>query len=141
MNDVDKKSVTNETISIKDLDSVEIDGEVFSVFEKRELEQGSLQKIKIKAVNDNTTSHEVENDINLLLNTPKNVSIIPADDNIYLSWNIVEKASSYRVSLENNGQFTNATTDRNHHAFHNLEPGVKYVLRIQAHSLKFLLAT
>ena len=122
----------NETIRTTTLEVIEKDGMTFAIFEKGELDQGSLQEIKIKAVNHNTTSHVVDRNINLLLNTPTNVTITPADDNIYLSWNTVEKANSYRVSLEANGVFTNATTDRNYHAFHNLEPGQMYKLRIQA---------
>ena len=129
----------NETIGIEDLDQViaeDDSGKTYSVFEKKNLEQGSLQSIKIQAVNENTKSHIVENNIYLRLNTPTNFTISPADNNIQLSWNMVEKANSYRISLESNGVFTNATTDRNYHAFHNLEPGMKYNIRVQAFNEK-----
>ena len=102
------------------------------VFKLQNLEQGSAQKISIRAVNDNTTSHYVDRNLILLLNTPKNVTVTPTDNNIHLSWSPVKKATAYRVSLETGGKFKNVTVDSASHTFFNLESGLKYTLTVGA---------
>ena len=119
----------NETIDIGENGEIP---EVHSIFELNDLEQGSTQNIQIQAINGNATSHFVEEKIILLLNTPKNVTVTPADSNIHLAWTKVKKASSYRVSLETGGKFTNATIDTNEHTFYNLKSGLMYKMTIQA---------
>ena len=88
--------------------------------------------VSVKAINANTTSHFVNQTITLLLNTPTNITLTPADRSISLQWNPVDKANSYRVSLEINGKYTNETIDRAFHIFNELEPGSKYSMSIQA---------
>ena len=101
-------------------------------FTLQNLEQGSVQKISIRAINDNTTSHYVDKSLILLLNTPRNVTVTPTDNNIHLAWSPVKKATAYRVSLEADGKFTNVTVDSASHTFFNLQSGLKYTLTVGA---------
>ena len=85
-------------------------------FTLQNLEQGSVQKISIRAINDNTTSHYVDKSLILLLNTPRNVTVTPTDNNIHLAWSPVKKV----------------TVDSASHTFFNLQSGLKYTLTVGA---------
>ncbi|CBY21240.1 unnamed protein product [Oikopleura dioica] len=98
-----------------------------------DLEQGSLQSIKIQAINDNCTSHFVEKSVMLLLSTPGNITVLPSADSVTLEWSPILKASNYLLEIEGENSDPVVIEVRiPQYTFFGLSAGSLYKISIQA---------